>query len=55
MRDARANRRPARRVVELTVWDVLSLGFDGVAAGHLVEGQRFQVSSLSLRVYVWPN
>jgi len=46
MRDARTDRRPAHRVVELTVWDVLSLGFDGVGAGHLVEGQRFQVTNL---------
>ncbi|KAI0299813.1 hypothetical protein BC826DRAFT_714100 [Russula brevipes] len=51
MRDARTNRRPARRVVELTAWDVLSLGFDGVGAGHLVEGQRFQVSSLCVCMF----
>ena len=42
--DARATRRPARRVVELTVWDVLSLAFDGVPAGQFKEGQIFQVS-----------
>ena len=45
MRDARVVRRPAQRAVELTVWDVLSLSFDGATAGHFKEGQRFQVSS----------
>ena len=44
MRDARGARRPARRVVELTVWDVLSLAFDGATAGQFKEGQAFQVS-----------
>lgn len=44
MRDARATRRPARRVVELTVWDVLSLALDGASAGQFGEGQAFQVS-----------
>jgi hypothetical protein len=44
MRDARVTRRPARRVIELTAWDVLSLAFDGTPAGHFKEGQRFQVS-----------
>ena len=43
MRDARATRRPARRMVELTVWDVLSLAFDGASAGQFKEGQAFQV------------
>ena len=45
MRDARVARRPARRVVELTVWDVLLLSFNGGTdvgtAGHFKEGQRF--------------
>ncbi|KAI9444587.1 hypothetical protein H4582DRAFT_2070318 [Lactarius indigo] len=44
MRDARVARRPARRVVEMTCWDVLSLSFDGAAPGRFKEGQRFQVS-----------
>src|SRR5712671_2134531 len=44
MRDACATRRPARRIVELTVWDVLELGFDGAPAGHFKEGRGFQVS-----------
>lgn len=44
MRDSRTTRRPARRVVELTVWDVLSLAFDGAPTGHFKDGQRFQVS-----------
>ncbi|KAI9511878.1 hypothetical protein F5148DRAFT_178985 [Russula earlei] len=44
--DACTTRRPARRVAELTVWDVLSLGFDGTPAGHFKEGQRFQVTNL---------
>lgn len=44
MRDARETRRPARRVVEMTVWDVLSLAFDGAPAGQFKEGQAFQVS-----------
>ena len=44
MRDARATRRPARRVVEMTVWDVLSLAFDGSPVGQFKEGQAFQVS-----------
>ena len=43
MRDACATRRPARRVVELTVWDVLTISFDEAPAGQLKEGQRFQV------------
>ena len=43
--DARATRRPARRTVELTVWDVLSLGFDGGPAGQFKEGQTFLVST----------
>ena len=43
MRDACATRRPARRVVELTVWDVLTLSFDEAPAGQFKEGQRFQV------------
>jgi hypothetical protein len=43
MRDARVTRRPARRTVELTVWDVLSLAFDGASAGQFKEGQAFQV------------
>jgi hypothetical protein len=43
MRDACATRRPARRVVELTAWDVLSLSFDEARAGQFKEGQRFQV------------
>ncbi|KAH9170557.1 hypothetical protein EDB89DRAFT_1977284 [Lactarius sanguifluus] len=46
MRDARVTRRPARRVVELTCWDVLSLSFDGATAGHFKEGQRFQITNL---------
>ncbi|KAI0297548.1 hypothetical protein B0F90DRAFT_1738028 [Multifurca ochricompacta] len=46
MRDARAKRRPAHRVVELTVWEVLSLAFDGVTAGQFKDGQRFQVTNL---------
>ncbi|KAI0253208.1 hypothetical protein BJV78DRAFT_220331 [Lactifluus subvellereus] len=46
MRDARTTRRPARRVVELTVWDVLSLTFDGAPAGHFKDGQRFQITNL---------
>ena len=45
MRDACVARRPARRVVELTVWDLLSLSFDGGTAGNFKDGQRFQVSS----------
>ena len=55
MRDARVARRPARRVVELTVWDVLSLSFDGGTAGHFKEGQRFQVSSHAHYVigFIW--
>ncbi len=44
MRDARATRRPARRVVEMTAWDVLSLAFDGAPEGQFKEGQAFQVS-----------
>jgi breast cancer 2 susceptibility protein len=44
MRDARTTRRPARRLVELTAWDVLSLLFDGSPAGQFKENQRFQVS-----------
>lgn len=43
MRDARTTRRPARRMVELTVWDVLSFAFDGATAGQFKEGQAFQV------------
>jgi breast cancer 2 susceptibility protein len=43
MRDARSARRPARRVVELTVWDVLSLSFDEAPVGQFKEGQRFHV------------
>jgi hypothetical protein len=39
MRDAKT----ARRVVELTVWDVLKLSFDEACAGLFKEGQRFQV------------
>ncbi|KAH9081424.1 hypothetical protein EDB83DRAFT_542837 [Lactarius deliciosus] len=46
MRDARVTRRPARRVVELTCWDVLSLSFEGATAGHFKEGQRFQITNL---------
>ncbi len=46
MRDARVVRRPALRVVELTVWDVLSLSFNDAAVGHFKEGQRFQVSNV---------
>jgi len=46
MRDACATRRPARRMVELTVWDVLELGFDGAPVGHFKEGQNFQVTNL---------
>jgi hypothetical protein len=42
--DARATRRPALREVELTVWDVLSLAFDGGPAGQFKEGQTFLVS-----------
>ena len=45
MRDARTTRRPANRVVELTVWDVLSLSFDEAPGGRFKEGQRFQVRS----------
>ncbi|KAH9058304.1 hypothetical protein EDB87DRAFT_1685476 [Lactarius vividus] len=47
MRDACVMRRPARRVVELTCWDVLSLSFDGAAAGHFKEDQRFQITNLT--------
>jgi breast cancer 2 susceptibility protein len=43
MRDACATRRPARRVVELTAWDVLTLSFDEASAGQFKEGHRFQV------------
>lgn len=43
MRDARTTRRPAHRVVELTVWDVLSLSFNEAPGGQFKEGQRFQV------------
>ena len=43
MRDARTTRRPAHRAVELTVWDVLSLSFDGAPGGQFKEGRRFQV------------
>ncbi|KAH9958901.1 hypothetical protein BGW80DRAFT_1372376 [Lactifluus volemus] len=46
MRDARVTRRPARRLVELTVWEVLSLAFDGAPVGQFKEGQRFQVTNL---------
>ncbi|KAH9964099.1 hypothetical protein BC827DRAFT_49058 [Russula dissimulans] len=46
MRDACATRRPARRMVELTVWDVLQLGLDGTPEGHFKEGQSFQVTNL---------
>jgi hypothetical protein len=42
--DAHAARRPALRAVELTIWDVLSLAFDGGPAGQFKEGQTFQVS-----------
>jgi breast cancer 2 susceptibility protein len=53
MRDARVTRRPARRLVELTVWEVLSLAFDGAPVGQFKEGQRFQVSpSCSTRLMV---
>jgi breast cancer 2 susceptibility protein len=45
MRDACATRRPARRVAELTAWDVLTLSFDESPAGKFKEGQRFQVLS----------
>ena len=45
MRDARTTRRPANRVVELTVWDVLSLSFDEAPVGQFKEGQLFQVRS----------
>ena len=47
MRDARATRRRAHLVVELTVWDVLSLSFDEASAGQFKEGQRFQVRPVS--------
>jgi breast cancer 2 susceptibility protein len=43
VRDARTTRRPAHRVVELTVWDVLSLSFNEAPGGQFKEGQRFQV------------
>jgi hypothetical protein len=34
---------PARRVVELAVWDVLTLSSDEAPAGQFREGLRFQV------------
>jgi len=43
LRDLRTTRRPAHRVVELTVWDVLTLSFDEAPGGQFKEGQRFQV------------
>jgi Insulinase (Peptidase family M16) len=43
-RHARATRRPARGLVELTVWDELSPAFDGSPARQFKESQRFQVS-----------
>jgi hypothetical protein len=49
MRDACATRRPARRVVELTAWDVLTLSFDEAPAGQFKEGQRFQVRLLGMQ------
>ncbi|KAH9980761.1 hypothetical protein BJV74DRAFT_897318 [Russula compacta] len=46
MRDTHATRRPALRLAELTVWDVLTLTFEGARAGHFKEGQSFQVTNL---------
>ncbi|KAI0293942.1 hypothetical protein BC826DRAFT_359847 [Russula brevipes] len=34
------------RVVELTIWDMLSLAFDGAPPAHFKDGQRFQVRVL---------
>jgi hypothetical protein len=50
MRDTHATRRPALRLAEVTVWDVLTLTFEGARAGHFKEGQSFQVSLL--RIYL---
>ncbi|KZV70991.1 hypothetical protein PENSPDRAFT_578564 [Peniophora sp. CONT] len=46
MKDAKTDRRPARRTAEITVWDVLSLAFEEGRQGHFAEGQRFLVSNL---------
>ncbi|KAI0050561.1 hypothetical protein FA95DRAFT_1486944 [Auriscalpium vulgare] len=47
MTDAATSRRPANRVVEVTVWDVLSLALDeSAAAGAFREGQRYRVTNL---------
>ncbi|VDC05801.1 unnamed protein product [Peniophora sp. CBMAI 1063] len=46
MKDAKTDRRPARRTAEITVWDVLNLAFEEGRPGHFAEGQRFLVSNL---------
>ncbi|TFY81492.1 hypothetical protein EWM64_g2524 [Hericium alpestre] len=53
MKDARTERRPAHRTVEITVWDVLNLSFDeGRKPGSFAEGQRFLVRHFYLTQYL---
>ncbi|KAI0059444.1 hypothetical protein BV25DRAFT_1901580 [Artomyces pyxidatus] len=47
LKDAVTSRRPANRIVELTVWNVLNLSFDeGHKPGYFKEGQRFRITNL---------
>jgi len=51
MRDALTLKKPADRIAEITVWDVLSLSFEeGKQPGHFAEGQRYLVS-VSFTIY----
>lgn len=44
-RDAQTHRRPANRVAQLTIWDILSVCVaEGAKQGEIPVGQKFFVS-----------
>jgi len=53
MRDALTLKKPADRIAEVTVWDVLSLSFEeGKQPGDFAKGQRYLVS-VSFIYFSW--